>query len=188
MKRNVLSLLFCFVILSCCKQNVTILKGRGYEVIGQVTNCEGCAVNLQLYDYNLYKTVEQTPIRVDTVKNNQFNIAGRITRPGFYEIKIKDWNTGLSATAKIYLPAREVKIIADMNGLPPGEVQRFDAKLNAHSNSNSFNKIVVSSSSPIQDEITQYVLLEDSLVLEYLRKKKRLWKIFGLLTIPKIQT
>ena len=69
------------LLLASCQQAIKLKKGRPYHVSGQVANCEGCEVKLQLYDYGQVKA-EQTAIQVDTVRKGRFQIAGRTTRPG----------------------------------------------------------------------------------------------------------
>ncbi|GEO06092.1 hypothetical protein AAE02nite_37560 [Adhaeribacter aerolatus] len=164
--------------LAACQQEVKHLKGRGYKVTGAVANCEGCEVKLQLYDYNQYKYVQQTPIRVDSVKNNHFTIKGRTTRAGFYEVHIKDKATGQPMVAIIYLPATAVHLTADTKGLVPGEWQPVQSELHAAGRPGSFDNISITSNSPVQAEITKYFLLQDSLVVEYLKKEKKTYAAY----------
>jgi thiol-disulfide isomerase/thioredoxin len=181
--RILLPLLPGLLLLASCQQQFKIKKGRPYHVSGQVANCEGCEVKLQLYDYNRYKT-EQTAIQVDTVKNGRFAIAGRTTRPGFYEIHIKQPQSRDWAGAVIYLPADSVHLRADLNGLPPGKLQRFYTQFqslpnfNARTWAGSFVLVTASSSSPVQQDITQYFLLRDSLMLECLKKEGQTLEAF----------
>jgi hypothetical protein len=115
--RNLLLSIISFLLTASCQQEVKSLKGRPYEVSGQVGHCEGCEVKLQLYDYNRFAT-EQTAILEDTVKDGRFQLKGRTTRPGFYEIHLIPQQVRRPLRAIIYLPADPVHIRADILGLP----------------------------------------------------------------------
>jgi thiol-disulfide isomerase/thioredoxin len=182
-QRTLLPLLLTGMLLASCQQEIKILKGRRYQVSGQVAHCEGCQVTLQLYDYNQYYT-EQTAIQVDTVRNGRFRITGRTTRPGFYEIHIKQKEAFRWVATKIYLPADSVHITADVHGLPAGKLQRFDSQFKTLTNysprrwAGSFGKITATSAAPVQKDITQYFLLQDSLMLECLKKEEKTLETF----------
>lgn len=181
--RMLLPLLLGLGLLVSCQQDVKVFHGRKYAISGQVAHCEGCQVTLQLYDYNRYPT-EQTAIQTDTVRNGRFRIAGRTTQPGFYEVHIKEQQTRQEVKAIIYLPADSVHIRADMHGLPPGKLQRFDSRFKTMANysprrwKGTFGKVTATSSALVQNDITHYFLLEDSLMLESLKKEEQTLEAF----------
>ncbi|KAA5547468.1 TlpA family protein disulfide reductase [Adhaeribacter rhizoryzae] len=177
-KRNILLLVLVLMGFASCQQEVKHLKGRSYKITGEVANCEGCEVKLQLYDFNQYKFAEQTPIRLDSVKNNRFTLKGRTTQAGFYEVHIKDKVTGKPMVAIVYLPAELIHLTADANGLAPGKLQRFQSNLLPAGRTGAFDKISVTSSSPVQADITKFLLLQDSLTVAYLKKEKETYTAF----------
>ena len=177
-KINILLLVLGLISLASCQQETKGLKGRSYKITGKVAHCEGCEVKLQLYDYNQYKLVDQTPIRIDSVKNGNFEIKGKTTRAGFYEVHIKDKVTNTPMVAIIYLPTELVQITANTKGLPTGKLQKFKSELNAAGQNGSFDKISVTSSSSVQADITEYLLLQDSLAVEYIKKEKQTYASF----------
>jgi thiol-disulfide isomerase/thioredoxin len=169
--------LLLLTVLAGCQQDIKLTKGRPYRIKGQVTGCEGCQVSLQLYDYNRTRTT-QTTIQADTVQKGRFQISGRTTRPGFYEVHVRPLQGSGPLRAIIYLPADPVEITANINGLPAGRLQRLESQFRARNTAGTFARITATSPLPVQAEINTFLFMQDSLALAYFKKEEKTYADF----------
>ncbi|MGV3642201.1 MAG: TlpA family protein disulfide reductase [Adhaeribacter sp.] len=168
-------LLLCLLVqLFSCRQHYKLDRGTPYTLNGEVAGCEGCPVQLQLYDYSRFKSVNQHAIQTDTVKQGRFLLKGKMARAGFYQVQLRDLASGRRYLVTTYLPSEPIHIRADLNGLPPGPLrprQHPDVQ-------GVFSYIEASSSSPTQQEVNRYFLLVDSLEAAYQQKSTQILAAF----------
>lgn len=172
-QRNLLLLCLLGLLLSC-EQKYKLDRGTAYTLGGEVAGCEGCLVRLQLFDYSRFQSVEQHAIQTDTVRQGRFLLKGKMARAGFYQVQVRDLASGRRARVTVYLPSEPIHIRANLNGLPPGPLRRF----NGPDFQGAFTFIEATSSSPAQQEVNRYFLLADSMAGVYRQKRQHLLKTF----------
>ncbi|MBC6610678.1 AhpC/TSA family protein [Hymenobacter sp. BT507] len=139
-------------LLVGCKQEKK--EKYSYKIAADIKECKDCYVRL----FFMHNSDGNDLIDSTAARDGRFTLQGKIAQPGFYMIRYQsqtDENIGDWLT--VYLPADSVHIKTT-------ESSSVQTKFYKMSDGNSPRKqIVISSPSPLQEELEQYLLLKDSL-------------------------
>jgi thiol-disulfide isomerase/thioredoxin len=147
------------VLLSSCQpkqQEQQQPTQYSYSIAADIEGCEDCKAKLFLDRYTTFEDV-------DTVesKNGHFSMRGKISQPGLYNLwYFSEVDKTVSGSIQVYLPTDSIHI--------KGTKKQIRTKFYQKPFTGSYLKnTVVFSTSPLQKEWEQYLLLNDSLWHQY---------------------